>query len=106
MIAIKLLHSAAWLFFAGCIVAIPVAGIWREFRWAAVLTGAVLVECAILAVNRGRCPLTDVAARYTEDRRDNFDIYPPLWLPRWNKVAFGTVFVVGVVFVIGRLLIY
>jgi hypothetical protein len=38
---------------------------------AAFLTGLVLVECAVLAMNRGRCPLTDLAGRYTEDRTDN-----------------------------------
>ena len=99
---IKLLHTAVWLFFAGCIVAIPLAGVWRQFRWAAILTGLVLVECAVLAMNRGRCPLTDVAGRYTKDRRDNFDIYLPIWLARWNKVIFGTLFVLGGGFVLGR----
>jgi hypothetical protein len=29
-----------------------------------------------------RCPLTGIAARYTDDRRDNFDIYLPPWLAR------------------------
>src|ERR1700686_543331 len=71
---IKLLHTAIWLFFAGCIVAIPFAGAQRQFLWAPVLTGLVLVECAVLAVNRGRCPLTDLAGRYTKARTDNFDI--------------------------------
>jgi hypothetical protein len=30
-----------------------------------------------------------VAARYTDDRRDNFDIYRPLWLARPHKPVFG-----------------
>ncbi len=102
LVGIKLLHTAVWLFFVGCIVAIPLAGAWRQFRWAAILTGLVLVECAVLAVNRGRCPLTDLAGRYTKDRTDNFDIYLPLWLARWNKVIFGTLFVFGGGFVLGR----
>jgi hypothetical protein len=102
LIGIKLLHTAVWLVFAGCIVAIPFAGVWRQFRLAAVLTGLVLVECAVLAMNRGRCPLTDVASLYTEDRRDNFDIYLPLWLARRNKTIFGTLFVIGALFVLGR----
>jgi hypothetical protein len=36
-----------------------------------------LIECTILAVNRCRCPLTDLAVRYTEHRASNFDIYLP-----------------------------
>ena len=102
LVWIKLLHTAIWLFFAGCIVAIPFAGARRQFRWVAILTGLVLVECTVLAVNRGRCPLTDLASPYTEDRSDNFDIYLPLWLARHNKVIFGTLFAVGELFVLGR----
>ena len=59
------------------------------------LAGAVFVEVAILALNHMKCPLTAVAARYTEDRSDNFDIYLPLWLARYNKQIFGTLFLVG-----------
>lgn len=84
LVAIRLLHTAVWLFFAGCVVAIPWAGIYRRFSWAALLSGLLLIECAILALNRGRCPLTDLAGRYTEERSDNFDIYLPLWLARHN----------------------
>jgi hypothetical protein len=105
LVWIKLLHTAIWLFFAGCIVAIPLAGARRQFLWAAALTGLVLIECAVLAVNRSRCPLTDLAARYTEERTDNFDIYLPLWLARHNKTIFGTLFAVGELFVLGRWLI-
>jgi hypothetical protein len=39
-----------------------------------------------------------VAARYTDDRRDNFDIYLPLWIARYNKQIFGPLFVAGIVF--------
>ena len=102
MAAIKLLHTAIWFFLAGCIVAIPFAGAWHQFRLAAVLSGLVLVECALLALNKGRCPLTDLAGRYTQDRADNFDIYLPRWLARPNKMIFGTLFAIGELFVLGR----
>jgi hypothetical protein len=91
-----------WFLFAACIVAIPVAGMRGEMRWAAILSGLVWVECAVLAANRGRCPLTDVAGRHTEERADNFDIYLPLWLARHNKLIFGTLFVAGELYVLGR----
>jgi hypothetical protein len=51
------------------------------------LTGVVVVEVVVLALNNLRCPLTGVAARYTEDRRDNFDIYLPLLLAHYNKLV-------------------
>jgi hypothetical protein len=105
LVWIKLVHTAIWLFFAGCIVAIPLAGARRQFLWAMALSGLVLAECAVLAINRGRCPLTDLAGRYTEERVDNFDIYLPLWLARRNKMIFGTLFAVGELVVLGRWLI-
>ena len=92
--AIKLLHTLVWAFMAGCILALPVLAFMREFRWALLLTLVVLFECCVLAVNRGRCPMTDWAARFTNDRADNFDIYLPNWLARYNKAIFGTLFVV------------
>ncbi len=102
LVAIKLLHTAVWLFFAGCVVAIPLAAAQRQFVWASVLTGLILLECAVLAVNRCRCPLTDLAARHTEARAANFDIYLPLWLARNNKTIFGTLFVAGELFLLKR----
>ena len=101
LIAIKLLHTVIWAFFVSCIVALPVAALRRRFRWAAVLSTLVLIECAMIGVNRGRCPLTDWAAQYTDNRAANFDIYLPERLARYNKEIFGTLFVVGEVVVVG-----
>jgi hypothetical protein len=95
---IKLVHTVAWAGFAGCIVAIPVLTLQGRFRPAAVLALIVLGEVVVLAVNRWRCPLTPIAARYTEDRRANFDIYLPEWLARYNKQIFGTLYLAGVLY--------
>jgi hypothetical protein len=94
---IKTVHTLAWAIFAGSVVAIPILA-WQG-RWTAtaIAIGLVTGECLVLAFNRMRCPLTDVAARYTDDRRANFDIYLPEWLARYNKQIFGTLFVAGLV---------
>lgn len=63
------LHTAAWFYLAGCIAAIPYAGAGRHFRLPHALTGLVLIECAIVALNRSRCPLTDLAGRSTDAHR-------------------------------------
>ena len=95
---VKTVHTIAWAFFAGCILAIPIYA-WRgEFSTAALLITIVTVEVFIIVANRWRCPLTDVAARYTDDRRDNFDIYLPLWLARHNKQLFGSIFLGDLVY--------
>jgi FtsH-binding integral membrane protein len=103
--AIKLLHTAIWAVLAGFILALPVAAFTRHFRWALILTAFVVCECAVLAANRGRCPLTDWAARFTEDRAANFDIYLPDWLARNNKAIFGTLFAVNELIVLWRWLV-
>ncbi|MGA8184576.1 MAG: hypothetical protein WB819_13130 [Terriglobia bacterium] len=102
LITIKLLHTGVWAVIAGCIVALPVVALFNRLEWAAALSVVVLAECGVIALNRGRCPLTSVAARYTEDRADNFDIYLPEWLARHNKTIFGTLFVAGEIVVLWR----
>jgi hypothetical protein len=100
--AVKVVHTIAWAFFAGCILAIPVAA-WRgHFARVFVLTAIVFIEIGILIANGWRCPLTPVAARYTDDRCDNFDIYLPLWLARHNKTIFGWLFAAGLLFALAR----
>lgn len=98
LIAVKLLHTAVWAFFVACIVAVPVTAALHRFRLTAIFAGLVLVECLVLAVNRCRCPLTDVAARFAPEDSPNFDIYLPAWAARYNKQIFGSLFVLGGLF--------
>ena len=92
---IKTLHTVIWAVMAASIVALPWVAWSGHFRFAFWLTVLVVGECLVLAVNRGRCPLTDLAARYTDERAANFDIYLPEWLARHNKSIFGFLFVTG-----------
>jgi hypothetical protein len=99
---VKTLHTVVWAVFAGSIIAIPVLA-WLDRMYAAtLLIGLVLIECVVLVANRMRCPLTSLAARYTDDRRDNFDIYLPLWLAKYNKLIFGLLFAAGLLFTLAR----
>ena len=98
LVAIKLLHTAVWAALAGCIVALPITALLHRFDWAIILTVIIVAECGVLDVNKGQCPLTGVAARFTDERADNFDIYLPNWVARHNKSIFGTLFVVNELF--------
>jgi hypothetical protein len=100
--AVKLLHTAFWLFFVSCILGIWLAAAQERLAWGAGLSVVVLLECAVLAANRGRCPLTNVARHYSSDPRPNFDIYLPLWLARYNKWVFGVLFVLAEVYLVLR----
>jgi polyferredoxin len=85
-----------------CVVAIPVVAWVGRYRVAVALSVVVLAEIGVLAVNGWRCPLTPIAARYTEDRRPNFDIYLPEWLARYNKEIFGSLYLGGLIVLLGR----
>ena len=99
---IKLAHTAIWAVMAAAIIAIPCAAMLGRFRLASWLTVLVVAECIVLALNRGRCPLTDLAARFTSDRDANFDIYLPRWVAQNNKAIFGSLFAVGELVVLWR----
>lgn len=98
LVLVKVVHTLVWAFFVACILGIFVAAHAGRLGLAVILIGVVLLEVAVLALNRMRCPLTDVAGRYTDERADNFDIYLPLWLARYNKHVFGGLFVAGILY--------
>jgi hypothetical protein len=99
---VKLVHTVVWAVFAGCVVAIPWLTWHRRFAAAVVLATIVLGEVVVLWYHRWSCPLTAIAARYTDDRRANFDIYLPEWLARHNQRIFGSVYVIGVAYLAAR----
>jgi len=96
--AIKTVHTIACALLAGCVLAIPLAAWRNEYRAAVWFAAIVAAEVVVLLPNGWRCPLTSVAAGYTDERRENFDIYLPLWLAKHNKRIFGTLYVAGVAF--------
>jgi len=100
--AIKIVHTIVWAFFVACILWVPLLAWQRDIERAAWVIGLVMIEVGVLAANRFTCPLTDLAARYTSDRRANFDIFLPVWLARYNKLIFGALFVVGIAMTVAR----
>lgn len=99
---IKALHSVVWVVFAGAVLAIPPLALFGQLAACVWLSLLVWIETAVLVANRWRCPLTGVAARYTDDRADNFDIFLPAWLARHNKLIFGALFAVGELLLLWR----
>jgi len=52
------------------------------------------VRACWLSMTAG-APLSDLAARFTDSHADNFDIYLPNWLAKYNKVILGVLFIAG-----------
>jgi hypothetical protein len=95
---IRFVHTVIWVVLASAVVVLPLAAHVRRFDLVAGLTVLVLIECAALAANRGECPLRNIAAEFTDSRKDGFDIFIPGWLARNTKLVFGSLFVAGEVF--------
>ena len=92
---VKAVHTVVWAFLVICIFGAPIAAWFGNFTLAAILVGFVAVEAVVLLLNQWTCPLTGVAARYTERREENFDIYLPLWLAKYNKSIFTPLYILG-----------
>lgn len=105
LLRIKIIHTIVWAFFAGLIFYVLWCGITGHvgvFTWVAI--GFVLLEALVLMLNKWVCPLTPIARKYTDDPRDNFDIFLPNWLARHNKTIFTTLYVLGIALVLYRVL--
>jgi hypothetical protein len=102
--AIKIIHTLVWAIFAACIIATPIFTYAQRPDISTVLIAITSVEVLVIVINRWRCPLTGVAASYTTDRSENFDIYLPAWLAKYNKVIFGALFIAGALYTLFALL--
>lgn len=92
LMAIRALHTTLWAFFASSIGGILIAvatGSLHAALWMSVFVWGALVA---LLLNGMRCPLTIAAARYTDDRSANFDIWLPEWLVRSSPPVFAVLF--------------
>ena len=47
--AIKVLHTVVWALLAGAIVALPFLAVQGAFRWAAIFSVVILIECSCAA---------------------------------------------------------
>lgn len=99
---IRVAHTIAWAVFASSIVAIPVVTFVGRMHAAFWLSLLVWGEVIILTANRFHCPLTGIAARYTYERSDNFDIFLPAWLAKYNQIIFGTLFAISELYALTR----
>lgn len=105
LFSVKLLHTAIWAFFVALILYILYCGLTNHvtvYTWVAI--GLVIVEGLVLLVFGGRCPLTLIARNYSDSDRDNFDIFLPNWLARYNKLIFTSLYVIGLLLIGYRLL--
>lgn len=103
--AVKLIHTLIWIFMVSVIFYVLYSGVTGQvnvFTWLAIIL--ILLEGVVLAVFNMSCPLTILARRYSTSTRDNFDIYLPELIARYNKQIFTTIFIIGLFTVLYRIL--
>ena len=88
LILVKIIHTLVWLFFNVVLFYMAYAVIINKidkFIWIGI--GLIILEGIVLMLFNKMCPLTVVARKYSDSTKDNFDIYLPNWLAKWNKVG-------------------
>lgn len=91
---IKAIHTFIWVIMAASnFIAFYFAFIGRFDVWFWIPCLLILSEIFIILFNEWHCPITPIAAKYTEDRRSNFDIYLPEWLAKYNVKIFSGIIV-------------
>ena len=102
--AIKILHTMIWVFYNVVIFYLLYAVLTNKInKWVWISIGLVLLEAIVLLVFKMKCPLTVVARKYSDSTDDNFDIYLPNWLARYNKIIYTSIFIISIVILVFQL---
>lgn len=102
--AIRILHTMIWVFYNLVIFYLLYAVLANKInKWVWVSIGLVLLEGIVLLVFKMKCPLTVVARKYSDSSNDNFDIYLPNWLAKYNKLIYTSIFIIAVIILVYQL---
>lgn len=92
LVWVKATHTLIWVFYNCVIFYMLYAAISNKLDgWFWGCWGLLLLEGLILLLFRFTCPLTLLARRYSNDPKDNFDIYLPPWLARHTKRIYTSI---------------
>ncbi len=95
LILVKILHTVIWLFFNFFLFYLLYAVILNTInQWVWIGIGIIVIEGFVLLFFKMKCPLTIIARKYSDSTKDNFDIYLPNLLAKYNKQIYTTLFVI------------
>jgi len=101
---VKTIHTFIWLFFNGVIFYLYYAAFTNRIdKWVWIGIGLILLEGIVLLVFNRLCPVTLIARRYSDSTKENFDIFLPNWLAKYNKQIYTTLFVIVLVILVYRI---
>jgi hypothetical protein len=105
LVFIKLVHTAIWIFFNIVIFYLLYAVLINKIdKWVWIGLSLIALEGLVLVIFKNICPVTLVARNYSSSTRDNFDIYLPEWLARYNKQIYSSIVVIIIILLLLRVL--
>ena len=105
LIIVKITHTLIWLFFNVVIFYMLYAVVNDKLDiWLWAGYGLIIFEGVILLACKFLCPLTLLARRYSNSTKENFDIYLPNWLAKYNKLIYSGIMFIIVLLTVCRLL--
>lgn len=104
LVLVKVIHTFIWAFFNLVIFYLLYAVVADKIdKWVWICISLILLEGVILVVFKNICPITLIARKYSKSQKDNFDIYLPNWLARYNKLIYSIIVFIATVILIYRL---
>jgi hypothetical protein len=101
----KLIHSLIWVFFNLVIFYLYYSVLTNKIdKWVWIGIGIILLEGIVLLLFKKVCPITLIARKYSDSTKDNFDIFLPNWLAKYNKLIYTTLFIIILAILLLRLL--
>ena len=103
---IKSIHTLVWVFFNIVIFYLFYAVVMGKIdKWVWICLGLIGFETITLLMFKMICPLTLIARKYSDSAKDNFDIYLPNWLARYNKLIYGSIVAIILIILFFRLIV-
>jgi hypothetical protein len=95
LMLVKTIHTLIWVFFNVVIFYMLYAVIVNKLdKWLWIGYELILLEGITLLVFKFFCPLTLIARKYSTSTKDNFDIYLPNWLAKYNKLIYTGILII------------
>lgn len=102
---IKIAHTIIWVFFNVVIFYMLYAAITNRLnKWLWIGYGLFVLEGLVLLSFKFFCPLTIMARKYSDSPKNNFDIYLPEWLAKYNKLIYTSLLAVIMLITLYQLL--
>jgi hypothetical protein len=104
LVLVKTVHTLVWIFFNVVIFYLLYSAIADSINaWTWICLLLIVGEGIVLLLSGNICPITTVARKYSSSSKENFDIFLPLWLAKYNKQIYTVIVMVAVGILVYRL---